>query len=251
MNSALSRLSWKFAATAGLASVMFASAVDAADKIYVKLYVDEEERAVESRWKDRLRRRLQHASQIIDGHAGIRFHLSDFGKWLSDNHNNEFADSLKEFEREVSVGRDEIAVGFTSQYRFTPGRHHLGGTRGPLHTHILIREANPRTVESERLEVLVHELGHFLGAVHSARKDSVMRPVIGDGQARSRSFQIVFDPVNTRIMHLVADEVRYLNVHRFHQLTDSTKRQLHQLYQRMAEELPDDPAAQKVLRMAR
>ena len=222
---------------------------DATDQIYVKLYIDEEERQNAERWKHRSRTRLHEASKILEKHSGIRFTLSDFGLWLSDNKTTEFGESLQEFEREARVGRNEIAIGFTSQYRFQRGRHRLGGTRGPLHTHILIRENNPRAVESERLEVLVHELGHFLGAVHSNRSDSVMRPVLGDGRARSRRFQIQFDPRNARIMRMVADEVRFSEVRWFHQLSADTKGTLRQLYLEMAQAFPEDPAARQFLRL--
>ena len=40
-----------------------------------------------------------------------------------------------------------------------------------------------------------HELGHFLGSVHSPEADSVMRPVLGDRQSRSVKFRVGFDPV--------------------------------------------------------
>ena len=62
--------------------------------------------------------------------------------------------------------------------------------------------------EAERLEILVHELGHFLGAVHTADGNSVMRPALGDRRARGRSFRIGFDAPNTLAMNLVADELR-------------------------------------------
>jgi len=222
---------------------------NSAEQVYVKLYVDEEERQNDERWQHRCRTRLHAASKLLERYSGIRFTLSDFGRWLSDNGTTEFGDSLREFEKEVSVGRNEIAIGFTSQYRFRRGRHRLGGTRGPLHTHILIREINPRAVEIERLEVLVHELGHFMGAVHSERRDSVMRPVLGDGQARSRRFQIGFDKVNARIIRVVGDEVRFDDVRRFHQLSAGTKDTLRHLYLEVAKVFPEDPAAQQFLRL--
>ncbi|MCH2128042.1 MAG: matrixin family metalloprotease [Pirellulaceae bacterium] len=225
--------------------------VDAVEQVYVKLYVDEEERLDDQRWQHRSRTRLHAASKILERYSGIRFTISDFGRWLSDNEKMEFAESLREFEQEVSVGRNEIAVGFTSQYRFQRRRHRLGGTRGPLHTHILIRENNPRAIENERLEVFVHELGHFLGAVHSDRHDSVMRPVLGDGQARSRRFQIGFDQKNAQIIRLVSNEVRFLDVRRFHQLSTSTKDTLRNLYAEMAETFPQDPAARQFLQLIR
>ena len=223
--------------------------VAATNQIYVKLCVDEEERQNEERWKDRSRKRLHAASKILEKHSGLRFTISDFGRWLSDNKTTEFGKSLRELENEISVGRNEIAIGFTSQYKFQKGQHRLGGTRGPLHTHILIRENNPRTIENERLEVLVHELGHFLGAAHSNRANSVMRPVLGDGQARSRRFQIHFDTLNARIMRLVADEVRYADVYRFHQLSAKTKGTLRRLYLEMAHAFPEDPAARQFLKL--
>ena len=84
---------------------------DATDQIYVKLYIDEEERQNAERWKHRSRTRLHEASKILEKHSGIRFTLSDFGLWLSDNKTTEFGESLQEFEREARVGRNEIAIG--------------------------------------------------------------------------------------------------------------------------------------------
>ena len=71
--------------------------------------------------------------------------------------------TLREFEIEVDPAPGQIAIGFSSQYRFRKGVNGLGGTRGPLNSHILLRESAPTIVEPERLEALVHELGHFLG----------------------------------------------------------------------------------------
>ncbi len=74
-----------------------------------------------------------------------------------------------------------MAIGFTSQYMIPHGVMHLGGTRGPLYPYILIRELGSQHVsKSERLEILVHEMGHYLGASHTADMDSVMRPQLGD-----------------------------------------------------------------------
>src|SRR3990172_8995441 len=58
----------------------------------------------------------------------------------------------------------QLAIGFTSQYQVVTGRVHMAGTRGTLQSHILVREWSQHMSEPERLELLVHELGHFLGA---------------------------------------------------------------------------------------
>src|SRR3954465_15283794 len=92
------------------------------------------------------------------------------------------------------------------------GRIHMAGTRGPLHAHILVREGSPEINEAERLEFLVHELGHYLGAAHSPELTSVMRPVPGDNRAGTTGFRIEFDPVNTLTMAMVGEEIRRSNV---------------------------------------
>lgn len=216
--------------------------------IYVKLLVDEEEPAVAARWEARLKDRLAAASQIIADTCDIRFVARETGTWKSDNRLSDFNRTLSEFEQEVDPGMADLAIGFTSQYRFQPGRANMGGTRGPLHPHILIRESNPQVVESERVEVLAHELGHYLGAVHSRRTDSVMRPVLGDGQARAKKFRIAFDPDNARLMRLVAAEIKLHGVQRVGEFTSETRDQLRSVYARLAREYPEDPAAAQYYR---
>src|SRR6185312_15217913 len=114
----------------------------------------------------------------------------------------------------------------------------LGCTPGPLHTHILIRERKPRT-EPERLEVLVHELGHFLGACHSPEFDSVMRPKLGDGRAILRSFRIGFDPLNTLVMNLVAEELARRPVRQLRELRPRTRQRLLDIFSTVLRAMPD------------
>ena len=54
--------------------------VDAVEQVYVKLYVDEEERLDDQRWQHRSRTRLHAASKILERYSGIRFTISDFAK---------------------------------------------------------------------------------------------------------------------------------------------------------------------------
>src|SRR5205085_7080037 len=115
---------------------------------------------------------------------------------VTDNNINNFDKTLAEFEQNVKPEPARLAIGFTSQYEVPRGAFHLGGTRGPLHTHVLVREWSKHISEPERMEVLLHELGHFLGAVHSPAPDSVMRSILGDRIARVKDFRITFDPVN-------------------------------------------------------
>lgn len=105
--------------------------------------------------------------------------MVDVGTWESDNSIHDFPKSLEEFERRVTLQNERLAIGFTSQYTLLRGNTHLGGIRGPLASHLLVREWSQVITEPERLEVLLHEIGHFFGAAHSPEPTSVMRPAAG------------------------------------------------------------------------
>jgi hypothetical protein len=105
---------------------------------------------------------------------------------------------------------------------------------------MLVREWSNRINEPERLEVLVHELGHFLGAVHSPEPDSVMRAILGDRQARANSFRIGFDPVNTLAMNYVAEAFPTGRIGRFANLPLATQLELSKLYREIAAANPHD-----------
>jgi hypothetical protein len=219
--------------------------------IRVAVFADDEERAVDQLWKRRFQDRIAAASKILARSCGMRLAVQSFGRWESDDDVNEFDLSLREFERSVRPGDAHVAIGFTSQYTITRGRTHLGGTRGPLHSHILLREWSRHVTEPERLELLIHELGHFLGAVHSPEGNSVMRPILGDRQSRARAFRIAFDPVNALAMSIVGEEITDRGVSSFAQLSEPSRARLEGIYATLAQSLPDDPAAASYLRYVR
>ena len=226
-------------------SQLCGSSASAAEIIFVKVLVDEEEVTKDAVWKKRLTDRIHAASELIAKYTDVRFVVKEYATWQSDSRIQEFSRSLTEFIQEVDPGQCRLAIGFSSQYRFQKGRNHLGGTRGPLQEHILIRENAPSVLESERMEVLVHELGHFLGAAHSTSPNSVMRPVVGDGQARVKSFQVGFDKHNAAIIDLIGREIRDRGIRRFEQLTPQTLARLDLHYRKLLREFPEDRTAAK------
>lgn len=218
--------------------------------IPVKVLVDEDEPAREVLWKDRLQKRIDAASQIFHKHCRVRLEVVAFGNWDSDNSTTDFHESMAEFEREVDPRPARLAIGFSSQYHVPPaGRTHLGGTRGPLHSHVLLREWSQHVSERERLELLVHELGHYFGAAHSPEPTSVMRPVLGDRRARRAGFQIGFDPVNTLAMYLVGEEMRHRDLSRFADLTPPTQLRLHEIYSELGRANPQDDSAKRFIQL--
>ena len=231
--------------------ILFCQApASAADTIiYVRLLVDDNEVTRPGVWQSRLKKRVDNASDIISKYASVRFKVKAFGTWNSDNRLRDLNRSLREFEQEVSPKPGQIAIGFSSQYKFQKGRNALGGTRGPLHSHVLLRESAPNIFEAEKLEALVHELGHFLGAAHSSDPNSAMRPVVGDGRARHQSFRIGFDPVNAKIMRLIANEMKSRRVRNYRLLSDRTKQRITAEYLVLAKQLPSDPAAKRFIEL--
>jgi hypothetical protein len=211
--------------------------------VTVKILVDEEEPGRRAVWENRLRRRVEAASAVFEKYFHTKFQVVGFDTWNSDNATNDFNASLAEFEREAKPNPARLAIGFTSQWRVERGRMHMAGTRGPLHTHILAREGNPELREPDRLEYLIHELGHFLGAAHCPERGSVMRPVLGDRQAGRVNSQIRFDPVNTLAMAIISEEMRRRNLKRIGELSADTRKRLGQIYMELARAMPDDPAA--------
>jgi hypothetical protein len=211
--------------------------------IPVKIVVDEEEPARQQHWERRLRARIEAASAVLEKHARVQLKVVAVGTWDSDDGISDFFESLGEFERDVKPFPAQLAIGFTSQYQMVTGRTHMAGTRGALHSHILVREWSRHMSEPERLELLVHELGHFLGASHSPEQTSVMRPVLGDRQAVRKGFQVRFDPVNTLVIAMVGEELRRRRVSKVADMTMGSKLRLRQIYQSLSPTLPDDPAA--------
>ncbi|MCI0333708.1 MAG: matrixin family metalloprotease, partial [Planctomycetes bacterium] len=216
-------------------------AVGPAATITVKICVDDEEPARRAYWERRLRRRIETASAILEKFCGVKLDVVATEVWNSDNATNDLIESLGEFEREVSPAPARVAIGFSSQYQMVRGRTHMAGTRGPLHSHILAREGSPEISEPEKLEFLVHELGHFLGAAHSPERGSVMRPVLGDNRAGRSDFRIQFDPVNALAVAMVGEEIRRRNIKHISELEPETKRRLKQIYTELARSLPEDP----------
>jgi hypothetical protein len=215
----------------------------------VKLLVDDEEPAVRKVWEARLRERIVRASAILERTCGVRLKVVAVDTWASDDARGDLHGLLEDFEGKVDASPARVAVGFTSQLvKQKEGKRTLGNLRRPLRQHILVREWDPRS-EVERLEVVLHELGHYLGACHSPEPDSVMRPTLGDGRALTRGFRVGFDPLNTLILNLTARELRTGKIEAMHQFRPPTRRRLAELYTEIMRAFPDDPTAAKYLRL--
>jgi hypothetical protein len=217
--------------------------------VNVKVLVDDDEVRPRQAWEPAIRERIEKASAILDAHCGIRLRITAIDAWDTDDRTNDFQQSLSEFELEVLPSPADVAIGFTSQYVVARGRVHLGGTRGPLHSHILIKERSPNVLETERLELLVHELGHHLAASHSPEPHSVMRPLLAEALQRRAGATVQFDPPNTLLMSLLAEEMGERRVRDISAVTPETRRRMREIYAAIEPTLPNDPAASQYVNL--
>lgn len=218
--------------------------------IPVKLFVDDDEPAVQMIWEKRLTERLEQASDVLEKCCLLRLKVTDAGMWDSLDGVTDFTISMREFEKEVHPGpKAVLAMGFSSQYDKPDGRVHLGGTRGPLYPFILIREWSQHVAYSERVEVVVHEMGHVLGAAHSPDMFSVMRPLVNDGRARVRDYKTAFDPLNTLAMYIFCEQLRLHNAVSLRQFTPESRAALCRIYAEMQKEMPKDDSARRYIAM--
>lgn len=211
----------------------------------VKILVDNYELTRREIWEPRLRTRIANVSRILERTCRLRLKIVSLDQWVVRQPEPTFAQALLEFRNTVDPRPAHLAIGFTGRYSAASGPLHLGGTQGMLQSHILVREWSANMSEVEREEVLLHEIGHYLGAVHSPDPLSVMRPVLADNQAVQARFRIRFDPVNTLLINLVSEEVRIRSVTSAAEMTNGTRTRLEQIYGKLALVTPQDSSARQ------
>ncbi len=172
--------------------------------IPVVIYMDESIPMAVTPWEKRVRERVAEASAILEKTCFTRLEIRGFKSWRSDSKCENLGDMLKDFEEKALVPQGVLAIGFTANRHAQRTRMELGVARQPFMGPILLREEAPQITEVERLETLLHELGHFLGAVHTSDENSVMRTVMRERHARDVNFTIAFDPLNALAMNLWA-----------------------------------------------
>lgn len=216
--------------------------------IRLAVYVDEEEAMTDRQWQSRLSKRIQSASEVLEMHLGVKLSISSFNRWISDNQLRGLEPLLAEFERQVKPPPGVIAVGFSSQLHIHPTRRrNMGGTRGPLRSHLIVKEWAPRVSEVERIEILLHEIGHYLGASHSPEANSVMRPVLESSSTRLKSHPIQFDPLNTFAMAIVSQEIASRSPQKLEQVSPGNRLLLSGIYSTLGELMPQDPSSPRML----
>ena len=216
--------------------------------VTVRILVDESEARTKAVWEPALKRRLAEASAIFEKQAGITLEVVGTGTWSAEQSTEDLASALRDLERKIKPAPAMLVIGYTSRPLKPEESERKGPTatfgigRGLLTHHILIREGVPRT-ESERLEVLVQEIGRWLGATHSPDSQSVMRAKLGDGRAAAAKFKIQFDPLNMAAVNIWSEQLRAGKAKTYAALSDPNQVRLQILYKTLAKIYPDDTLA--------
>lgn len=214
----------------------------------VKLLVDEEQPAVRAAWESELRAQLSAASRFIEAYCGVRFEVVAIDVWKSDDAQKGFAGLEQDFRQKVNPEPAWLAVGVTSQYRLGDNAPLSHLPREPLGTHLVVPDLQTKLSKGDHLELLVHELSHYLGAAHSPEPASVMRSHFERKDAKDakdadhrRAGVTIIDPVNTLVMNLVGEEIRLRGVRNVASMPRSTRQYLQAIYAEMARNCPQDP----------
>lgn len=194
----------------------------------VAVYVDEEQPALREVWEPRLRRQVEEASRFVEWFCQVRFEVVAVGTWQSDNAAHSVEALLADFRRKVSPGPARLAIGFSSQLRVTENAA-FHCPLGLLESHVVIPDVQQHFSSQAQLMSLIHSFGHFLGAVDMAEGPSVMNPGHNPPEV-DKNRRDYFDPLNTLLINLVAEELAFRNVRHPRELSSSTRNYLVGVY---------------------
>lgn len=196
-------------------------------KIPVTLFTDTSNPLLKEQRERFVRGRFAAAAKVIETQLGVVFDIVGVDEWEADAKAESLLSAAGEFERKVQpkTGR---AFGFLS--RAVRGDDFAAPPSG---THALVRDGSPKA-EAERLEVIVQQLGRWLGAVRSPDGGSVMRAKLGDGRATRKGWVTQFDPLNLIVMHVWAEELAAGRGPKPDDLNPKARRRLLVLYKSIA-----------------
>ena len=197
----------------------------------------------EKLWRQRVTERIAHASEILEKTCFVRLEIEAFHSWGSDPNSKDLREVMSDFEKKIPNVPGKLVMGFTAHKNAGGERTELGLARQPFYGRILLREEAPQITEVERLETLLHEMGHFLGAVHTSDENSVMRTVLHERKSRHAGFTISFDPLNALAMNLWVRQFRRGDKIRIRTLHPDVRDELENVYLLVQKIAQDQKAA--------
>jgi tetratricopeptide (TPR) repeat protein len=165
----------------------------------VRVWADSDHRGQSARWRRRIADEIDYANQLLVPMLGLRLEITEIGPW--DRH--EPGAPLRETLTDLAAHDDgdgvHFVIGLTSALSMVSTDQHELGMAEVLSKYIVLRgfsdieerkafERRYPDIEAEREEVLdarrrhkqtvvlLHEIGHSLGAIHEQEQGWIMHP---------------------------------------------------------------------------
>jgi biopolymer transport protein ExbD len=163
----------------------------------IRVYADDEYRAQNLKWRETFGEELEYANAVLGPSFGVHL-VAEYREWSHHAPGNTLADDLDELRR-LDSGEDVLSVvGLTSSIGLVSATFDLLGIASLPGRHVMLRgyadleeraafarafpalhaEERENALEARRRHkttaVLLHELGHNLGAPHETATDTLM-----------------------------------------------------------------------------
>ncbi len=151
-------------------------------------------------WKGTFERRLAYASKIFDTEFKIKFRVAVYQDWKPGDEKEGLSQLMEDLADSFPLRDVDCVIGLTRLTEFDKNNvnqikdlHSIGQAR-PFGGYVVIRYPHNGLFKIQEDTVLVHELGHLFGAVHTNQRDTIMAPVV------ERQIPTRFDSENHEII---------------------------------------------------
>lgn len=159
----------------------------------VRVYATTSYREETYRWRKRFKAIVEHSNKVLVPDLGLKLEIESLNEWRTGEFNDSAGAMLRELEK-LDRGNDvDLIVGLLPSTARLMAYHYVIGRAHKLGKHLLIRAANRTTaayayqldadqraslvakqvLHGERA-VFLHEIGHWLGALHVRDPEAIM-----------------------------------------------------------------------------
>ncbi|MBI3313989.1 MAG: tetratricopeptide repeat protein [Candidatus Omnitrophica bacterium] len=151
-------------------------------------------------WKSKFERRLAYASQIFQAEFKIRFRVGYYWDWMVTDDKQDSDYLLADLMNRFPLHNADCVIGL-SQLTQAPHIENMKdldvlGRTQPFSGYVVVRYPANKLYRIQEETVLVHELGHLFGAVHTPEPTTIMSPAV------FKQVPTAFDKGNRQIISL-------------------------------------------------
>ena len=156
-------------------------------------------------WKSVFKKRLKYASSIFEREFRVKLKQVVFWDWTPAAGNEDMVALLDDLMGRYTLSGQKVdmIIGLTKLSNLSDAMnmkdlHVLGKTR-PFSGFMMLRYPNQPLFRVQEETILVHEMGHLFGAVHTDKPDTIMCYYV------DRQIPTAFDRVNQQILSVTRD----------------------------------------------